>query len=88
MRSALIYPGMLFVSFAVTFHVMVFGILPRFQSLFLSYGKALPAPTQFVLDIGEVYARDWPFLLGGGVILAMSFLPGSAPRRGASRSTG
>ena len=72
-RSALIYPAMLFVSFAVTFHVMVFGILPRFQSLFSSYGKALPAPTQFVLDIGEVYERDWPFLLGCGVILGMSF---------------
>src|ERR1700750_2577693 len=72
-RSALIYPGMLFISFAVTFHVMVFGILPRFQSLFSSYGKALPAPTQFVLDVGEAYERYWPFWLGFGVIFGMSF---------------
>jgi type IV pilus assembly protein PilC len=72
-RAALIYPGLLFASFAVTFHVMIFGILPRFQSLFLSYGKPLPAPTQFVLDIGQVYARNWPFMSGGGVIVAMSF---------------
>ena len=33
-RAALIYPALLFGSFCVTFHVMVFGILPRFQSLF------------------------------------------------------
>jgi type IV pilus assembly protein PilC len=72
-RAALIYPGLLFVSFAATFHVMIFGILPRFQSLFLSYGKALPAPTQFVLDIGMIYANNWPFMLGGGVIVAMTF---------------
>ena len=35
------------------------------QTLFASYGKALPAPTQFVLDIGHVYAEYWPFMLGG-----------------------
>ncbi len=63
-RSTLIYPATLFASFLVTFHVMIFGILPRFQSLFSGYGKALPAPTQFVMDIGEVYARDWPYMLG------------------------
>jgi type II secretory pathway component PulF len=72
-RSALIYPAMLFASFAVTFHMMIFGILPRFQSLFSQYGKALPAPTQFVLDVGDVYAANWPFLLGGAVIGGVLF---------------
>lgn len=72
-RAALIYPGLLFVSFAVTFHMMIFGILPRFQSLFAEYNKALPAPTQFVLDVGDVYAHNWPFMLGGGVLFGMSF---------------
>ncbi|MBV9549202.1 MAG: type II secretion system F family protein [Alphaproteobacteria bacterium] len=72
-RSALIYPAMLFMSFLVTFHVMIFGILPRFQSLFSSYGKALPAPTQFILDIGAVYAEDWPFIGGGLVMGGLAF---------------
>lgn len=73
-RAALIYPGMLFASFAVTFHVMVFGILPRFETLFKSYGKALPAPTQFVLDVGRVYEENWPFMLGAIVITGMFFI--------------
>ncbi len=73
-RAALIYPALLFCSFCVTFHMMVFGILPRFQSLFKSYNKALPAPTQFVLDIGHVYEEYWPFLLGGAVIIGISFV--------------
>src|ERR1700733_13638743 len=72
-RAALIYPGLLFVSFMITFHVMVFGILPRFQSLFSQYNKALPAPTQFVLDVGDVYARDWPFVAGGAGLFAVIF---------------
>jgi len=72
-RAALIYPGMLFFSFAVTFHVMVFGILPRFATLFAGYGKALPAPTQFVLDVGHVYEEYWAFMLGAIIITGMAF---------------
>jgi len=72
-RAALIYPGMLFASFAVTFHVMIFGILPRFETLFKGYGKELPAPTQLVLDIGHVYEAYWPFAVGGFVIMGMFF---------------
>ena len=52
---------------------MIFGILPRFQILFAEYGKALPAPTQFVLDVGDVYAANWPFMLGGVVLVGMAF---------------
>src|SRR5579883_2425596 len=70
-RAALIYPGLLFGSFAITFHVMIFGILPRFETLFHSYGKALPAPTQFVLDVGHVYEENWPFMLGAAMLTGM-----------------
>jgi type II secretory pathway component PulF len=72
-RSTLIYPATLFASFLVTFHVMIFGILPRFESLFSGYGKKLPAPTEFVMAIGAVYARDWPYMLGTVVIAAICF---------------
>jgi type II secretory pathway component PulF len=72
-KGALIYPAVLFVSFLMTFHAMIFGILPRFQTLFAQSGKALPAPTQFVLDIGEVYAANWPFMLGVAAIGTISF---------------
>ena len=72
-HAALIYPGLLFVSFAITFHMMIFGILPRFRSLFSQYGKALPAPTQFVLDVGDVYVEYWPFMLGAAAIIAVCF---------------
>jgi type IV pilus assembly protein PilC len=41
--------------------------------LFLQYGKPLPAPTQFVLDIGDIYAEYWPFMLGAGVIITICF---------------
>ena len=74
LRGAIVYPLLLLVSFIMTFHMMVFGILPRFETLFAQYNHALPAPTQLVLDIGHVYAATWPLLLtvGAGSVIAFS----------------
>ena len=69
-RSAMVYPLLLVVSFAIVFHMMVFGILPRFETLFAQFGKPLPGPTQFVLLIGEIYKAIWPSVLT--IIAAMS----------------
>jgi type II secretory pathway component PulF len=71
-RASLIYPAMLFASFLVVFHVMIFGILPRFRDLFAEYGKPLPLPTQIVLRIGDAYGANWPFMFGGIVLGGMA----------------
>ena len=72
-RGALMYPLLLLVSFVGTFHMMVFGILPRFETLFSQYGHALPEPTQVVLAIGHVYAAVWPELLASTVAAVFGF---------------
>ena len=72
-RGAMMYPLLLLVSFIGTFHMMVFGILPRFEMLFGEYGHALPAPTQVVLAIGHVYASMWPMLLASVVASVLGF---------------
>ena len=63
MRSAAIYPALLITAFLITFHILVFGVLPRFEVLFSNFGQELPAPTRFVLAIGDAYARSWAMLL-------------------------
>jgi type IV pilus assembly protein PilC len=63
MRSAAIYPALLITAFLITFHILVFWVLPRFEVLFSSFGKELPAPTRMVLAIGDVYSRSWPMML-------------------------
>ncbi len=72
-RGAMMYPLLLLVSFIGTFHMMVFGILPRFEMLFGQYGHALPVPTQIVLAIGHVYAEMWPELLVSVVASVLGF---------------
>lgn len=73
-RTALSYPMFLLLAFFVVFNGMVFVILPQFQKMFDSFDKELPAPTKFMLDIGEYYANNWYFLLGGAAVTVISFI--------------
>ena len=73
-RTALSYPMFLLLAFFVVFNGMVFVILPQFAKMFASFGKELPAPTQFMLDIGAFYSSNWYFLLGGGAVTVASFV--------------
>jgi type II secretory pathway component PulF len=74
MRSAAIYPALLITAFLITFHILVFGVLPRFEVLFSNFGQELPAPTRFVLAIGDVYARSWAMLLAVICAIAAAIL--------------
>src|SRR3954463_7556770 len=73
-RGAMMYPLLLLLSFVGTFHMMVFGILPRFEMLFAEYNHALPLPTQIVLAVGHVYAGMWPELLATTVLSTVGFI--------------
>lgn len=73
-RGAAIYPAMLMLAFLITFHIMIFGILPRFEKLFTEFGHDLPAPTRIVLGVGNIYALVWPQLLSIGLLSAAAFL--------------
>ena len=73
-RAAMMYPLLLMLSFIGTFHMMVFGILPRFESLFAQYNHALPVPTQIVLAVGHVYASMWMEILVASVLSVAGFM--------------
>lgn len=57
-KSALTYPMFVLGAFLLVFHMMLFMILPRFQQMYASMGRELPAPTQFLLDIGAAYGGN------------------------------
>ncbi|MBF0563007.1 MAG: type II secretion system F family protein, partial [Alphaproteobacteria bacterium] len=72
-RGALSYPAFMFVAFFLVFNGMIFGILPRFQVMYANLHKALPAPTQILLDVGAFWAANWYLVIGGTVILIVTF---------------
>jgi type IV pilus assembly protein PilC len=73
-RSAVTYPVIVILAFFGVFNGMVFGILPRFQAIFNNLHKALPAPTQFLLDLGDYWGAHWMPIIGTmvGVYAAFS----------------
>lgn len=63
-KGAMTYPVIcLCISFVVTV-VMLLFVVPVFQNMFEDMGSALPAPTQFVVDMSEFMKSYWWMVLG------------------------
>ena len=68
-KSAFTYPVAILVVAILVVIVLLWKVIPTFQNMFVEMGNsALPAPTQFVIDLSEFFAANW-YLIGGGVIL-------------------
>ena len=71
-KSALIYPiSIVFVAICVVLVLLLF-VIPVFEGLFSSFGKALPVPTQIVIKISKIVKGGILYmfaLLGVGVWL-------------------
>jgi len=68
-RTALIYPTFLSVVGGLAVAVMLIYVVPRFASIFLDLGQALPASTQILLALSDFMARSWWLLILGAVSL-------------------
>jgi general secretion pathway protein F len=64
-RSAMIYPALLFVAMIGSVSFLLTSVLPEFVPLFAQNGAKLPASTQFLVDLGHVVATDGIFILVG-----------------------
>ncbi|MBF0180557.1 MAG: type II secretion system F family protein [Magnetococcales bacterium] len=73
-KSALSYPIFMLVAFFGVFNAMVFFILPRFETMFRSFGKKLPAATQLLLDIGAFWKGNWYWILGAIAVAIFSMI--------------
>ena len=64
-KSALFYPiSIIVVAFVITAVIMIF-VIPAFKDLFSSFGADLPAPTQIVIAMSDVFVNWWWAIFGG-----------------------
>jgi len=64
-KGALFYPvSIIIVAFLVTAVIMIW-VVPAFKEVFSSFGGALPAPTQIVINISDFFVANWYFIFGG-----------------------
>jgi type IV pilus assembly protein PilC len=63
-KGAMIYPcTIVTVAVAVTAVLLVY-VIPVFSELFSSFGQALPAPTQFVINLSNFTIAYFPYMIG------------------------
>jgi type IV pilus assembly protein PilC len=69
-RGAMIYPAIvLTVAVGVT-AVLLLKVTPVFAKMFADFGQALPAPTQFVVDLSN-WLQSYFLVMVGGIIAAV-----------------
>jgi type IV pilus assembly protein PilC len=72
-RGALVYPVIvLTVAVGVT-AVLLLKVTPTFEKMFKDFGGAMPAPTQFVIDLSHWLQGNIIFVMIGVAILVVSF---------------
>ena len=60
--TALIYPGVVVAAAVIVTSVLLIFVIPTFGELFSSFGAALPAPTQFVIDLSEFFRANGMYI--------------------------
>lgn len=68
-KSASVYPAFLFSLGVLSVFVVITFLVPRFASLFASFGQALPIPTQIIVKLSNFMSRSWWFILAGIIAL-------------------
>ncbi len=72
-KGAMVYPAIvLVVAVGVTIVLLAF-VTPTFEKMFKDFGGAMPAPTQFLIDLSHGLRNYWYVFLGIPVGLAVAF---------------
>jgi type IV pilus assembly protein PilC len=72
-KGAMVYPSIvLCVAGGVTVVLLAF-VTPTFEKMFKDFGGAMPAPTQFLIDLSHGLRDNWYFFVGIPVALIVAF---------------
>ena len=64
-RGAFTYPTTIFFISIIVVTLLLWKVIPTFQSMFENMGGELPRPTQIVIGISEGFQQNWYIYLGG-----------------------
>lgn len=70
-KAALFYPSAVIVAAVIVVSILMIFVIPQFAELFLSFGADLPALTQLLVDMSDLFVQWWYVMLfiTGGVII-------------------
>ena len=84
-KGAMVYPSIvLAVAVGVTVVLLMF-VTPTFEKMFKDFGGAMPAPTQFLIDLSHAMTNYWFLILGIPVLLFAAWRAWVGTQGGRSR---
>jgi type IV pilus assembly protein PilC len=63
-KGAMVYPSIVLVVAVGVTLVMLMFVTPTFEKMFKDFGGAMPAPTQFLIDVSHFLTGYWYFVFG------------------------
>lgn len=71
-KGAMIYPACIVAAAIIVTAILLIWVIPVFGEVFQSFGKALPAPTQFVINLSNFVIANVYYLAAVPVILGVA----------------
>ncbi len=81
-KGAMIYPACIISAAVLVTGILLVYVIPVFADLFNSFGQALPAPTQFVINLSNFTVAYFWFIVGGIIAMIAGFVFTSRTDRG------
>ena len=72
-KSAMTYPALMMGAMVIALGVMFAYVVPQFATMFEDMGRALPGPTQILLNVGDFASTWWPAVVAGVVVMGTGF---------------
>jgi type IV pilus assembly protein PilC len=81
-KGAMVYPSIvLIVAVGVTVVLLLF-VTPTFEKMFKDFGGAMPAPTQFIIDLSKALQHYGLYMLIGVIAVAVAFKSWVSSKKG------
>jgi type IV pilus assembly protein PilC len=72
-KSAMIYPSSVLVIAIIVTVVLLLFVTPTFEKMFKDFGGAMPAPTQFIIDLSKFLQKYIVLMIGSAIGLVVAF---------------
>src|SRR5512133_265761 len=81
-RGAMVYPAIVLTVAVGVVVVLIAFVVPTFEKMFKDFGGAMPAPTQFLIDLSYGFRKSWYLFLGTPVAAFVAFKAATKKGRG------
>ena len=72
-KAAMVYPSVVLIVAGLVTVVLLLFVTPTFEKMFKDFGGAMPAPTQFIIDLSKFLQANIVYMIIGAVLVIAAF---------------